>query len=490
LENKELFLKHNILVLLLISVIGLFYILTIREGQGWGGDFSIYIHHAKNICEGMPYNEIGYIYNPSDFSSVPKTYPPIFPLFLAIVYKVFGLNFTAMKAEIVIFFLCSLFIIFLAFKNELTFGYILLFIAFLGFNPFFWNFKDNILSDIPFLFFIYLSILIVNKAYSLDYPRRNQAKYIILLGMLFYFSYGIRNAGIMLIPAFFIYDWTKAKKLTFFPLKVTLVFLLFSILEKYLLRNYDLSYFSQLKLLTFQTISANFKYYLVLFPSFITLNYVQIKHIFLFIVTNSMVILGYFYRIKNGIKFSEIFFLFYLILIFLWPIQQGMRFLIPLLPLYTFYMLFGVKKLYLVGKYFQKAVLAILMISIFAIYTDIYADIFTRLKGGPITEGVNKKETVELFRYIRDKTKKDDIFIFAKPMVLSLFTGRKASTCHWTDSYRDIFDYFRKINATYIVMSFFDDDYIDSFIGRNRNSFSKAYSNSDFIVYRIILENK
>ena len=41
-------------------------VLTVREGHNWGGDFAQYILHARNIVEGRPYAQTGYIYNPSN----------------------------------------------------------------------------------------------------------------------------------------------------------------------------------------------------------------------------------------------------------------------------------------------------------------------------------------------------------------------------------------------------------------------------------------
>ena len=40
------------MAIFLLFLIGLFYTTTIREGNSPGGDFSMYILHAKNIVEG------------------------------------------------------------------------------------------------------------------------------------------------------------------------------------------------------------------------------------------------------------------------------------------------------------------------------------------------------------------------------------------------------------------------------------------------------
>src|SRR5262245_35441851 len=91
-------------ILLIISAVGIFYLTTIRQGHAWGDDFSMYISHSRNIVEGRPYADTGYIYNPKKVVA-PKTYPPVYPLILAPVYRLWGLNLTAMKMEVVVIFL-------------------------------------------------------------------------------------------------------------------------------------------------------------------------------------------------------------------------------------------------------------------------------------------------------------------------------------------------------------------------------------------------
>ncbi len=122
---------HRIIVGFLILIVGLFYFLTVREGFSyiWGGDFSLYILHAKNISEGKPYEHTGYIYNPSYPYLSPKTYPPVFPLLLTPVYMIFGLDFQAMKTIPIITFLLSLFFIYLNFKDKLPFYSVLSMLA-------------------------------------------------------------------------------------------------------------------------------------------------------------------------------------------------------------------------------------------------------------------------------------------------------------------------------------------------------------------------
>jgi len=80
-----------------IAIAIVFHIATIRSGHLWEGDFALYTAHAINIANGLPFADTGYIFNPENPFLAPKSYPPVFPMFLAPVYKLFGLNLYAIK---------------------------------------------------------------------------------------------------------------------------------------------------------------------------------------------------------------------------------------------------------------------------------------------------------------------------------------------------------------------------------------------------------
>ena len=235
---------HILFIIILISAIGVFYFLTIREGHAWGGDFSLYIHHAKNIAEGLDYEDTGYIYNLYNPSLGPKTYPPIFPLLLAPFYKLYGLNLTAMKIEVIIMFLFFLFVYYMIFKHELPYKYLVMMIVLVGFNPYFWNFKDNVLSDIPFLMWTYLSLFFILKANQSKQSPRIQLLYSMFAGLLIYLSYGTRSIGIVFIPCLFIHDLIRYKRLTKYTIRATLIFVFLLVLQTVFLHS-DRSYFDQ-----------------------------------------------------------------------------------------------------------------------------------------------------------------------------------------------------------------------------------------------------
>src|SRR5258708_37609530 len=132
-------------VIVLIVLLGAFYLSTIRPGESesWGDDFAMYIHEAKNIALGVDYHQTGYIYEKEYAELGPKTYPPVFPLLLAGVYKAFGLNLTAMKIEVILLFLAALLAVALTFRDGLSPKQGLALLAMIGFCPYFSTSKEN-----------------------------------------------------------------------------------------------------------------------------------------------------------------------------------------------------------------------------------------------------------------------------------------------------------------------------------------------------------
>lgn len=63
---------------MLIIIAALFFLLNLKGGHDWGGDFSMYIMNARNIVNGTPYAQTHYVYNIDTALYGPKAYPPHF----------------------------------------------------------------------------------------------------------------------------------------------------------------------------------------------------------------------------------------------------------------------------------------------------------------------------------------------------------------------------------------------------------------------------
>jgi hypothetical protein len=121
----------------MIGAIGIFQIVTIRQGHGWGDDFAMYIQQGEETGRDLPTGDSGYIYNPHYPELGPPAYPPLYPLLLVRIYRHFGLSLGVMKMETVLCFLLALSILSIMFASNLLFSGIIVLIAVLGFSPFF-----------------------------------------------------------------------------------------------------------------------------------------------------------------------------------------------------------------------------------------------------------------------------------------------------------------------------------------------------------------
>lgn len=490
--------KRTILVVLIIIALGIFYLTTIREGHDWGGDFSMYIHHAKNIVEGKDYENTGYIYSRFNPEIGPPTYPPIFPLMLSPIYSWFGLNLTAMKVLVVLFFLAFLWMSFLAFTHELPFPYVLGIITVIAFNPYFWDFKDEIRSDIPFVFFVYLSLFLINRMYHSNQSATWQTVYAVLLGISMYLSYGTRSIGIVLIASLVIYDTIKYKTISRFAIIAVLTFIPLMILQNTLLpSDSSYSYVERLRTDAYSIVLKNLYSYAKSCRLFWQNGYSDFSANVLFMGMSILMSIGYVARIKDRTTIFEVFAFVYGISIMLYPSNIGMRGLIPLIPLYVFYLCVGIKYMNVVKEEWEPIIVGV-CVSLIVIS---YVGLFTKKDFGPIKHGIGKRESIDLFDFVRSKTDENDVLLFRKPRVLSLYTGRRASTYYGIKDGGgrfggELLKYFVEIDGKYLIVGTGggvfrrDKVLLNNFVKEYEDKFELIYSNVDFGVYRFKPEGR
>ncbi|MDP2920948.1 MAG: hypothetical protein Q8O12_01075 [Candidatus Omnitrophota bacterium] len=477
--------RHVVIISIVILMVGLFYGLTIREGHDWGDDFGMYIHHAKNIAEGISYKDTGYIYNPFNVFVGPRTYPPVFPILLSPVYRFYGLNLTALKIEIILMFLAFLAAFFLIFRKEIRFKYMAAMILILGLCPYFWDFKDNIASDIPFIFLLYLSFLFIHRLCESIGSEKSHLGYSVIAGFLMYLCYGTRSIGLVIPLSFIIYSVIRYKKVTRFSIIALSVFVFFVILQGKFLHS-DTSYFDMF-VIDYKVIARNLFQHIRGFSIIFDNGYSKALRGVLFAIASMFAIYGYVARIRQKVTLFEIFVVLYTLAV---SVQMaGHRYLIPVIPLYVFYMFTGIETIALK----RRKAGYLIFIAMTAVFLISYAGKYSRMNFGPMPEGVAKKETIELFDYIKNNTQKSDVLIFKKPRALALYTGRQASVYYCPQDARDLWRYFRDINAAYLIAGEpFDTDraYLRPFADKYKNNLSRVYSNPDFTVYKITYLNQ
>jgi len=196
---------------------------------------------------------------------------------------------------------------------------------------------------------------------------------------------------------------------------------------------------------------------------------------------------GYVGRCRRGATSFEVFVPLYTAVILSWPAMQGLRFLMPVLPLLLFYSFAGLQHLGLrFGERMERNVFATLMV---AVALSFAAD-YTTADFGPLESGIHTRTAKDFFRFITEHTRTNDIFIYAKPRALALYTGRRASSTHTPRDGNDLMNYFRSVDASYAALGPVEDTPLRALVATSPAWLAAVYSNADFSIYRIDLPAK
>jgi hypothetical protein len=462
------------------ALIGLFYLATIRPGQDWGDDFAQYIHHARNIASGAPYAETGYIYNPENPVIGPRTYPPGFPLLLAPVVKVFGLDLRPMKILIVICFVGVLLLLPQVFRRDLPAPYLAALILVMGLNPYFLDIKDAVISDIPFLLFTLLSLYAFQRAEEPDNRRPLSAA--VLAGVATYASVSTRVLGVVLIPCFLLHDLVRRRRITRMT-AVTCGLAVALMGVQYAVGPGDGSYFDQLSL-SVTTVGGNAVAYLRALSDIWDNGYTDFGRKAVFVITVGLAVYGYRRALRLGPTAVEIFPWLYMMPVIVWPANQGTRFLIPLIPFYLYYCMLGIRGLNVPVEARRRVIVALgLVVAL------LYGGKYSTMRFGPLADGVATPESVELFEFVRQATPPEAVFVFSRPRALALFTDRRASAPVVAADPCRLWQYFAEIGADYVITgppaSNEEAAYLESFVSAHPAGFRREMGNQALAVYRI-----
>lgn len=475
---------HNLPTLALIFLIAAFYLVTVRDGHGWGDDFALYIHHAQNLVSGRPYADTGYIYNPAFPELSPRAYPPVLPLLLAPAYAVFGLNLTVFKLISIFAFILALCGIERALRSNLLRPERLAIIALVGLNPFLWNYKDTIASEFTFLLFVVLSLWSAHRAYR--QPRPIRWRTFVGISLALYLAYGTRSIGLVLIPALWVYEVLCARQPGRLAWQVTVLFAVPAMVQAVLIPGGS-SYIDQLSITPLGVLNNAISLTKAL-ANFVDNGYSHLAQAVLFALVSGLALLGAWRRWRSGLTIWDVALGSYALVTLLWPeAYWGQRFLILLIPLYFFYMLVGAH--WLANRWPRLKAGAYLVVILIGLA---YAVRYTQADFGPIREGMADADTVALFNYIQHNTPPAAVFVFQKPRALALYTQRSASAYAEDADEATLWRYLRTIQANYLIVAreFKDDEKVLApFVARQTHGLELVYANADFQVYRIMAES-
>jgi hypothetical protein len=470
-------------IVALLALLIPIYWTTVRPGQDWGGDFSQYIAHARNLAAGRPYAETSYqVTLPEAAVHMPATYPPVFPLLLAPIYRAFGLDYLPMKmlvqALLLAACLCLYALARLRGLKPLPSAAAAAAFALAGLVL---GIKDLVVSDTTYLFFASLSLtlLVFVERRGWDRNRPLLAVTLVLPPMLL--AYGSRSVGFSLALAVFVSEAVRHRRPRPFGVVTLLGFAAGVILLA--LTFYDSrAYGSQFRL-HLAAYWSNVKYYLHA-PAYLWAGSPALLRYSLAAATGVIVFGEWLRRLAADCSIVEIYVPCAMLPLLIYSSAPNARYLLPVLMLYFIYLFEGIE--FLAAKWpassrvLPAAACAVLAIGCVA-----------NLRGmerGPFPEGPEQPTFTDLSRYLSAHLDSHDLLVCWNPRVLALYTGLRSAWYPETADAAALDAYFRRTGASYLLLysgSPDDLNYLAPHVAREPQQFVPVYRNSDFVLYRI-----
>ncbi len=403
---------------------------TLTRGHQWGDDFAWYILQAKSIWAGTTNEFIQQSAFTNDQSTTyvgPLAYPWGYPLILIPSYAIKGVHPLALKLPALFFYAGFLVCLYLLMKARLSQAESLLLVSLFAFNPLLLQFLDQILSDIPYLFFSTLSLWLITK------EGKHSAQQNILIGVSISLVTFLRATGILLLGCFLMVEFFKlltnrsdgkvVKQIILDSSVVCVSFILLWIANSLLFPGGGDSYLSQYAGLTVDkvrnSIAAYFNVYSLFFGEAAGWRYLYYVLIVFFLI-------GAWTRWKEELFFI-LFFGVWMIVHIAYPYWQGPRYIFPLLPIFIYFTFQGMKFVIqkLPEKYTQIGYRTLygfwsLMTIVFLFNSSLNA--YINLQHGRAINGPFDQYSKEVYKYITENTPANSVIIFFKPRVMVLMT--------------------------------------------------------------------
>ncbi len=415
-------------VLSLSLLIGFF---SLTRGHEWGDDFASYVMQAASILNGTMDEFVernSFTIFESSTQIGPVAYPWGYPLILTPLYAMKGVHPLTLKLAGLFFFAGFLICLYIIMNERLGQTESLLIISLFAFSPLMIRYLDQILSDIPFLFFSTLALWLMTRAKTV------QLLDLILLGCVIAAAFFIRTTGILLLASYLLLQALKIVQNKSAPevvrtsirngLTVTVTFAALWLVYSLLFPGGEESYFAQYQEFQLQTALRYAYQYVMVFREFFG-NTMLWKIIYFLLL--AFFLIGLWIRRRQDLLFI-LFFVLWTLSLITWPSWQGPRFVFPLLPLFFYFTFQGIK--YALGRLpRQHAAVGyqtftgfwLLVIAVF--FYQSAASAYANLQNERSINGPFDPVSREVYDYIQGETPADSVIVFFKPRAMRLMTG-------------------------------------------------------------------
>jgi hypothetical protein len=373
-------------------------------------------------------------------------------LLLSPIYFIFGLDIHVMKIYILFFFVFSLFVFFLLFKDRLSNLENLLLVAVLGLNSWFFDYRDNVFSDMPYLFFSLSALLLIKRFIVEGKSWINRPADYLLIGFIIFYSSFIRPFGFLLLPTLLcaqyfhkrgsLKDFLFFDRIKFLPYVVVLIL---TVISSWIFSGESITGHSEklINEIRFSSIIFNIKYYTIVPARYLPYMFVRYNvfglgydkiHLILYTAILLLVFYGMIRKRREDFIFI-LYILFNILLVIIFP-PRAPQYIMPIFPFFIYFLFEGLKGISLSFDLFDKFKsvninaaylfgIGLILVSFLYVSHSAYKSIIFNKTGGVI-DGPYTTESIELFDYIKKNTKKNDAIIFHKPRAMILYTDRRS----------------------------------------------------------------
>jgi hypothetical protein len=484
--NKYSLWKYRIGIAILLFPL---FFINIKDTHDWGDDFAQYLIQTRNIVEGKPQTDNGLLHDEKDPEYAIQAYPVGLPLMLAPIYFFSGLKILPYCIFYsLILFLTGLFIFeyFRGRSNALT---ALLIALLFCYNVNILDLKKQILSELPFTCFLFLTLLSIEK--------RNDLKNYswLITGLLFTILVSVRLAGISIICGYIIFEIAKLLSLSVEARKKNLKNVILT------LTVYILTFFLINGIIFPIRVGGLLNFY----TTALTTHDLQLKNNILFYYTVSeyifpffgksipsfwiiIVLGGWLIKTFRSATLLEFIFPMYCLLILFYPYADaGIRFMLPVLAILVYYAGYFINAMFVKLKTRATWAGTIALLVLTSSYVSPLKGIIQWQSAEE--DGPQQEVSKQLFSYLKT-TPEDASMVFCKARAMSLYSERHSIYPAKRQSVDEAYELFHRYRNLYLVIAKVkpDNEIYDprllNYISKYKESYDHVWSNEHFDVYK------
>ncbi|MGD0500016.1 MAG: hypothetical protein ABSC23_16445 [Bryobacteraceae bacterium] len=475
-------------VLAILTIFGFYSATETNSYPMWsGGDGAMYIAHARNLATGRPYRDTGYIFRIENYLEGGATYPSGYSLLLAPAYRLFGLNYRALKIYTDGILALSLAAIYLFARRFISGLESLLLVVFLGLGWFYLSEKGALDAEGAYQASSYIALWAIYRIYDRRWNSERPFATGLPLGVLLCFVYLTRSIGVAMILAVLAYDLARNRRLTRFAASTIASFAPLAILAN-LYWHHDTSYGPQLSWRISTWIGNILSY-----PSDSTYIWInglggdpgKATRLAASGITSLLAALGFARTLKRGAGPAEWYLLFYAGVLMVYH-TSTQRYLLPVMPIYLVYAVEGLR--IVAGFASARMMRRLRYLAAAAMLLTMAGESTAAVRAVPWDNGATMPTFVDACRYARTKTAPNSVFIFWHPRLFALLAERKcaryvdgtpAEAVAFLDSVSPDYVVFQKENELDLV-------WLRPVMERYPDRFQAVYANADFEVDRFV----